>query len=131
MEMIDWLQNLLQNDNTKLYLFIGTYIATNMVDFGLGIFMALFLGKYSSKEMKIGLATKMGMILLCIIIVPIFLMFDVLGLATLFVVIGAFIANEIWSIINHIKRGNGDGKGHSALDLLSSLIDKITGNKED
>ena len=33
MEMIDWLQNLLQNNNTKLYLFIGTYIATNMVSY--------------------------------------------------------------------------------------------------
>ena len=131
MEMIDWLQNLLQNNNTKLYLFIGTYIATNMVDFGLGTVMALYLGTYSSKAMKLGLATKLGMILLCIIIVPVFLMFDILGLATLFVVLGAFIANEIWSIINHIKSGQGDGKDHSALDMLSNLINKITGNKED
>lgn len=129
--MIDWLQNLLQNNNTKLYLFIGTYIATNMVDFGLGTIMALYLGTYSSKAMKLGLATKLGMILLCIIIIPVFLMFDVLGLATLFLVIGAFIANELWSIINHIKSGQGDGKDHSALDMLSNLINKITGNKED
>ena len=129
--MIDWLQQLLQNDNTKLYLFIGTYIATNMVDFGLGTVMALYLSTYSSKAMKLGLATKLGMILLSIIIVPVFLMFDVLGLATLFLVIGAFIANEVWSIINHIKRGQGDGKEHSALDLLGSLIDKITGNKKE
>ncbi|HJA90860.1 MAG TPA: phage holin family protein [Candidatus Jeotgalibaca merdavium] len=131
MEMIDWLQNLLQNNNTKLYLFVGTYIATNMVDFGLGTIMALYLGTYSSKAMKLGLATKLGMILLCIIIIPVFLMFDVLGLATLFLVIGAFIANELWSIINHIKSGQGDGKDHSALDMLSNLINKITGNKED
>lgn len=131
MEMIDWLQNLLQNNNTKLYLFIGTYIATNMVDFGLGTVMALYLGTYSSKAMKVGLATKLGMILLCIIIIPVFLMFDVLGLATLFLVIGAFIANELWSIINHIKSGQGDGKDHSALDMLSNLINKITGNKKD
>ncbi len=129
--MIDWLQNLLQNNNTKLYLFIGTYIATNMVDFGLGTVMALYLGTYSSKAMKVGLATKLGMILLCIIIIPVFLMFDVLGLATLFLVIGAFIANELWSIINHIKSGQGDGKDHSALDMLSNLINKITGNKKD
>lgn len=129
--MIDWLQNLLQNNNTKLYLFVGTYIATNMVDFGLGTIMALYLGTYSSKAMKLGLATKLGMILLCIIIIPVFLMFDVLGLATLFLVIGAFIANELWSIINHIKSGQGDGKDHSALDMLSNLINKITGNKED
>lgn len=128
--MIDWLQILLLNDNTKLYVFIFVYILANMVDFGLGTLMSIYLGKYSSKEMKIGLATKLGMILLCIIIVPVFLMFDVLGLATLFVVIGAFIANEIWSIINHVKRGNGDGKGHSALDLLSDLINKITGKGE-
>lgn len=129
--MIDWLQSLLLNENTKLYLFIFTYIAANMTDFILGFSMAVFMGTYSSKEMKIGLATKLGMILLSIIIVPVFLMFDVLGLATLFLVIGAFIANEVWSIINHIKRGNGDGKGHSALDLLGSLIDKITGNKKE
>ena len=129
MEMIDWLQNLLQNDNSKLYVFIIMYISTNMFDFVLGITMALLMGTYSSKEMKLGLATKLGMILLCIIIVPVFLMFDVLGLATLFVVIGAFIANEVWSIINHIKSGQGDGKDHSALDMLSNLINKITGNK--
>lgn len=129
--MIDWLQSLLLNENTKLYLFIFTYIAANMTDFILGFSMAVFMGTYSSKEMKIGLATKLGMILLSIIIVPVFLMFDVLGLATLFLVIGAFIANEVWSIINHIKRGQGDGKEHSALDLLGNLIDKITGNKKE
>lgn len=129
--MIDWLQNLLQNDNSKLYVFIIMYISTNMFDFVLGITMALLMGTYSSKEMKLGLATKLGMILLCIIIVPIFLMFNVLGLATLFLVIGAFIANEVWSIINHIKSGQGDGKDHSALDMLSNLINKITGNKKD
>lgn len=131
MEMIDWLQNLLQNNNTKLYVFIVVYIFANMFDFILGYVISIFNGTYSSKKMKIGLATKLGMILLCIIIVPVFLMFDVLGLATLFLVIGAFIANELWSIINHIKSGQGDGKDHSALDMLSNLINKITGNKKD
>ena len=130
MDMIGWLQSLLMDDNTKLYVFIVVYMAITMLDFLLGFFLHIFNGTYSSKEMKIGLATKLGMILLSVVIVPIFLMFDVLGLGTLYVVLGAFIGNEVWSVISHLK-GNSDGKEHSALDMLGNVISKVFGKEDE
>lgn len=139
MDYIQMIQYYLQNPATRLMLSFSMVVLTGLTDFGLGVVMASLSDNISfrTKKLKSGFATKVGIWVLCLLIIPLFMMLDNLdlnlfgfeigqnevGLKTIYLIYIVFCFSEVKSIIGHLT--GGDGKEHEGITLLKNVVEKI------
>lgn len=125
MEMIDWIESFLVNENNKLLFMFAMLCAGNIIDFLMGVTSAFLSDKeqFSSSRLKRGLAEKVMIMVFSFFLIPVAVAFKEFGIAALYMIYTGFIVADISSMIGHI-RGNGiDSKGHEGVfKLIESLL---------
>jgi len=135
MEYIQVIQYYLQDYNTKLMLSFVMVVITGISDFVLGVVMASVKEevKFRTKVLKKGFATKVGIWLLCLLIIPLFMMLNELnidfihdnnvGLGVIYIIHIVFIFSELKSFMGHLT--GGDGKEHGGISFVVKVFSYI------
>lgn len=124
MDMINWLNEWLQKDDTKIIYLLILILVANVIDFMLGWINAKFNSNvaFSSSRAIFGIARKMAMFMLCVFFIPVSLLIPPpIGIGALYVLFIGYLLSEINSILSHLKMGNDD----KTTDLFSDFIKKI------
>lgn len=134
MEMIDWIESFLINENNKLLFMFAILCGGNIIDFLMGVTSAFLSDneKFSSSKLKRGLAEKVMIMVFSFFLIPVAVAFKEFGIAALYMIYTGFIVADISSMIGHI-RGNGiDSKGHEGVfKLIESVIKKMFNSEDD
>jgi toxin secretion/phage lysis holin len=124
MDMFQFMQRWLENDNTKVIYFLVLILIANMIDFLLGWINAKFNQKvsFSSSRAIYGIARKMVMFILCVFFVPVSMLVPYpVGIAALYVLFTGYLLSEINSILSHLKLSEDD----KSTDKFSEFIKKL------
>jgi toxin secretion/phage lysis holin len=123
-DMFNYMQKWLENDNTKVIYFLVLILIANMIDFVAGWINAKFNPNvsFSSSKAIFGIARKMILFILCVFFVPISLLVPYpVGIAALYVFLLGYLLSEINSILSHLKLSDDD----KSTDKFSDFIKKV------
>jgi toxin secretion/phage lysis holin len=123
-DMFNYMQRWLENDNTKVIYFLVLILIANMIDFVAGWINAKFNPNvsFSSSKAIFGIARKMILFILCVFFVPISLLVPYpVGIAALYVFFLGYLLSEINSILSHLKLSDDD----KSVDKFSDFIKKV------
>jgi toxin secretion/phage lysis holin len=123
-DMFNYMQRWLENDNTKVIYFLVLILIANMIDFVAGWINAKFNPNvsFSSSKAIFGIARKMILFILCVFFVPISLLVPYpVGIAALYVFLLGYLLSEINSILSHLKLSDDD----KSTDKFSDFIKKV------
>lgn len=122
--VIESMQELLANDNTKVLYYFGVLVTTSLLDFVMGTVIAKFSKeiKFSSNEMKKGLMYKVFIIIVSMHLLPVCLMFSWFGMTALYTVYSGFIISDLYSIYAHLT-GNKDGKKNLGIKAFFEILE--------
>lgn len=127
MDMIDYLQNYLQSDNTKLIYVLALILTANIIDFSIGWLNAKFNPAiaFSSAKAIFGIARKLILFIVLVYAIPVaLLMPDGLGIGALYVLYIGYLFSEINSILNHFKLADDDKQIDPFIDFFKGLLTK-------
>lgn len=133
MEMIDWIESFLVNENSKLLFVFGMLCAGSIIDFLMGVTSAALSDseQFSSRKLKRGLAEKVMIMVFSFFLIPVAVAFKEFGVATLYMVYTGFIVADISSMIGHIRGNGSDSKGHEGVfKLIESVLKGMFGSEE-
>lgn len=125
MNYLEWMQDVVKHDYTRILLLECLILVANMLDFSIGIVNAKFNPKiaFSSKKAKYGLAEKMVLFILCIIFVPIAQLVPyAIGNSALHLFLLGYLATEIYSILGHLDLASDDSKTHLFMDFFKNYL---------
>ena len=125
--MIDYLQNYLQSDNTKLIYVLALILTANIIDFSIGWLNAKFnpVIAFSSAKAIFGIARKLILFIVLVYAIPVaLLMPDGLGIGALYVLYIGYLFSEINSILNHFKLADDDKQIDPFIDFFKGLLTK-------
>ena len=125
--MIDYLQNYLQSDNTKLIYVLALILTANIIDFSIGWLNAKFNPTiaFSSAKAIFGIARKLILFIVLVYAIPVaLLMPDGLGIGALYVLYIGYLFSEINSILNHFKLADDDKQIDPFIDFFKGLLTK-------
>jgi toxin secretion/phage lysis holin len=126
-DMFNYMQRWLENDNTKVIYFLVLILIANMIDFLLGWINAKFntTVSFSSSKAIYGIARKMIMFILCVFFVPVSLLVPYpVGIAALYVLFTGYLLSEINSILSHLKISDDDKSVDKFSDFIKKLFSK-------
>jgi toxin secretion/phage lysis holin len=126
-DMFNYMQRWLENDNTKVIYFLVLILIANMIDFLLGWINAKFntTVAFSSSKAIYGIARKMIMFILCVFFVPVSLLVPYpVGIAALYVLFTGYLLSEINSILSHLKISDDDKSVDKFSDFIKKLFSK-------
>lgn len=127
MDMIDYLQNYLQSDNTKLIYVLALILTANIIDFSIGWLNAKFNPAiaFSSAKAIFGIARKLILFIVLVYAIPVaLLMPDELGIGALYILYIGYLLSEINSILNHFKLADDDKQIDPFIDFFKGLLTK-------
>lgn len=130
MDMVTWLQQYLQSDNTKLIYILSLILGSNIIDFIAGWINAKFNPKvnFSSSKAIMGIARKLLLFMLLIYSIPLALIIpEPLGISALYVLYLGYLASELNSVMNHFKLADDD----KSIDPFINFLRRIFENKGD
>lgn len=125
MDMIDYLQNYLQSDNTKLIYVLALILTANIIDFSIGWLNAKFNPAiaFSSAKAIFGIARKLILFIVLVYAIPVaLLMPDGLGIGALYILYIGYLFSEINSILNHFKLADDDKQVDPFIDFFKGLV---------
>lgn len=125
MDMIDYLQNYLQSDNTKLIYVLALILTANIIDFSIGWLNAKFNPTiaFSSAKAIFGIARKLILFIVLVYAIPVaLLMPDGLGIGALYILYIGYLFSEINSILNHFKLADDDKQVDPFIDFFKGLV---------
>ncbi len=125
MDMIDYLQNYLQSDNTKLIYVLALILTANIIDFSIGWLNAKFNPAiaFSSAKAIFGIARKLILFIVLVYAIPVaLLMPDELGIGALYILYIGYLLSEINSILNHFKLADDDKQIDPFIDFFKGLM---------
>lgn len=128
MEMFNWMERLLSDENTKVIYVLTLITIASTIDFLIGWVNAKFnpLVPFSSNKAIYGIARKMIMIMLLIFFIPVSMLIpSPIGIGALWVLLLGYLFSEITSILNHLNLAEDDKKG----ELFFDFVNKIFGGK--
>lgn len=128
--MINWLNQWLSNESTKVIYILILILIANMIDFVLGWVNAKFNKDvyFSSSKAIFGIARKMVMFIICVFFIPVSLLVPPpVGFSALYVLLLGYLASEINSILSHLKLTQED----KSADVFIDFIKKIFTNTND
>jgi toxin secretion/phage lysis holin len=126
-DMFNYMQRWLENDNTKVIYFLVLILIANMIDFLLGWINAKFNTKvsFSSSRAIYGIARKMVMFILCVFFIPVSLLVPYpVGIGALYVLFTGYLLSEINSILSHLKLSDDDKSVDHFSDFIKKLFSK-------
>lgn len=130
MDMVTWLQQYLQSDDTKLIYILSLILGSNIIDFIAGWINAKFNPKvnFSSSKAIMGIARKLLLFMLLIYSIPLALIIpEPLGISALYVLYLGYLASELNSVMNHFKLADDD----KSIDPFINFLRRIFENKGD
>lgn len=129
MEMIEWLQKWLENDNTYVMYIIICYFMTQMLDMIAGTLIAKFSEtiEFSSSVWKKGIIEKMLQFAIVVLLLPIFLIFKNIGLTAYITMVLGLLGSELYSLTGHFK--GHDGKDDK-FTIVTDALKKLFGGEE-
>lgn len=130
MDYMEFLQEWLDNDDTKLVYILTLILVANVIDFTIGWINAKFNKKvaFSSSKAIFGIARKIVLFILLVFFVPVSVIIPYpIGMTALWVLYVGYLASEINSILTHLNFAKDDKRG----DLFMSFIQTIFNKKED
>ena len=125
MEMIEWLQKWLENDNTYVMYILICYFLTQVLDMMAGTLIAKFSPdiKFSSSTWKRGIIEKMLQFAIVILLLPIFLIFKEIGLTAYITMLLGLLGSELYSLSGHFKGHDGkEEKFNIVIETLKNLF---------
>lgn len=129
-EMIEWLNQWLQTDDTKIIYLLTAILIANVIDTILGFIIAQFSPKiqFSSSKAKLGILIKLIIFIVLVFAIPLSLLIPYnVGIGALFVLYTGVLISEIRSILAHLRLA-GDEKN---TNLLETFINTIFKNGKD
>lgn len=132
MDMIEWLESFLQNDNTKLIYILVLIMIANILDFVLGWGIARLNPEiqFSSSRAVYGIARKIILFILLILFIPFSLLLpNNLGIGSLYVLYMGYLGTELFSVLKHLGI-NIDSKDGFFYDFLDKAF-KTTNEREE
>lgn len=123
--MIDWLQQFLETDNTKLIYVLSLILTANLIDFTIGWLNAKFNPKidFSSAKAIFGIARKLVLFIVLVYAIPIaLLMPEPLGISALYVLYFGYLFSEINSILNQFKLADDDKSMDPFIEFFKGLM---------
>lgn len=133
MEMIDWLAQWLETDNTKIIYWLMVILAASTLDFMMGWVNAKFNKEvqFSSTVALFGIVKKIVYFMLLVLFIPIALLVPYpVGIAALYVLYTGYLLSELQSVLSHLNLANDDKHNQSFLDFINKILGN-KGNKED
>lgn len=131
MEMIEWLQRWLENDNTYVMYLLICYFITQCLDMLTGTLIAKFSDeiKFSSRVWKQGIIEKMLQFAIVVYLLTVFLIFGDIGLTAYITMLLGLLGAELYSLVGHFK-GN-DNKPDKFNIVLETLKQLFGGEKDE
>lgn len=130
MDMIQWLNEWLKQDDTKVIYLLVLILIANIIDFTFGWINAKFNKKiaFSSSRAIYGIARKMVMFILCVFFIPVSLLVPPpVGIGALYVLFVGYLLSEINSILHHLKLSDDDKGTDIFVDFIQKLFGKNKG----
>ena len=125
--MITWLQQLLENDDTKVMYFLTIILAFSMIDLIIGWVNAKFNKdvSFSSSVALFGVIKKMTYFIVLCLFVPVSLFIpNPVGMLALYSLYSVYLYTEITSVLSHFNLAEDDKKNKLFIDFINSLIKK-------
>ncbi|MGE7020403.1 phage holin family protein [Solibacillus cecembensis] len=125
MDMLEYLQQFLESDSTKLIYILALILSANMIDFTIGWLNAKFNPKvkFSSAKAIFGIARKLILFIVLVYAIPVaLLMPEPLGVSALYVLYGGYLFSEINSILNHFKLTDDDKSMDPFIEFFKGLM---------
>lgn len=125
MEMIDWLENWLRTDDTKIIYVLTLILIANILDFAMGWINAKFNKdiEFSSTVALFGIAKKIVYFMLLVLFIPIALLVpEPIGIAALYVLYLGYLLSELQSVLSHLNLANDDKQNQSFLDFINKIL---------
>jgi len=127
MDMINWLNIWLTEDNTKLLYILTAILVASIIDFMFGIINAKFNERvpFSSRKAKNGLFIKIGYFIVLVYLIPIALLLpDRIGISALYVLYTSYLVIEINSVLAHLRLTEDDKKTDLFIDFINRIFAK-------
>jgi len=127
MEMLEYLQEWLDNENTKLIYVLTLILIANIIDFTLGWINAKFNknANFSSNKAIFGIARKMVMFILLVFFIPTSLLIPYpIGISALWVLYLGYLASEVNSILSHLRLSKDDKQNDLFIDFINSIFNR-------
>lgn len=124
LEIIEYLESLLQDENGKLVYMFTIILLANVVDFLIGFINAKFnpQKEFNSSKAIYGILRKVVTFILMIIFVPIALLVGrTVGLTALWILLSGYLYSEITSILSQLNLAK-DGKEDVFSDFIKSIF---------
>lgn len=125
--MITWLQQLLENDDTKVMYFLTIILAFSTIDLIIGWVNAKFNKdvSFSSSVALLGVIKKMTYFIVLCLFVPVSLFIpNQVGMLALYGLYSVYLYTEITSVLSHFNLAEDDKKNKLFIDFINSLIKK-------
>lgn len=125
MEMLNWLQGWLADDNTKIFYLLGLILIANIIDFLIGWVNAKFNPKkdFSSSKAIYGIARKLILFIVLIFFVPVSMLVpQPIGISALYVLFIGYLLSEINSILNHLNLTEDDKQGSLFINFVKTIF---------
>lgn len=125
--MISYLQEWLDNENTKIVYVLTLILIANIIDFSIGWLNAKFNSKvvFSSNKAIFGIARKIMMFILLIFFIPTSLLIPYpIGISALWVLYIGYLASEVNSILTHLRLSKDDKQTDLFMDFVKTIFNK-------
>lgn len=125
--MIEWLSNFLEKEDTKIIYLLTLILIANIIDFVIGWVNAKFNPKveFSSSKAIYGIARKIVLFILAVFFIPVSLLIpQPVGISALWILFLGYLASEINSILNHLKLAKDDKSVDLFMDFVQTIFKK-------
>lgn len=133
LDMLNWLEMWLQEDNTKLMYLLCAVLIANILDFAFGIINAKFNEKvpFSSKKAKNGLFIKIGYFILLVYAIPVAMLLpSQIGVSALYVLYSSYLVIEINSLLAHFRLTEDDKRNDLFIDFMGRIFNGNSGKQD-
>lgn len=123
-DMLNWLSIWLENHNSKIIYLLTLILIANVIDFLIGIIIAVFNPKvkFSSSKAKLGLLIKIMIFIVLIFFIPVALLIpNDLGIYAIYILYVGILYAEIRSILGHLSIASDEKQ----VNLLEQFVNTI------
>src|SRR5690554_576355 len=129
MDMINWLGQWLEKDDTKIMYLLALILVANILDFVIGWINAKFNKniQFSSGKAIFGIARKMVLFIVLVYFIPVAMLIpQPLGISALYMLFIGYLVSEINSILAHFRLAEDDKTN----DLFVNFVNNIFSDKK-
>ena len=127
MDVLQYLQSYLENDNTKMLYLLALILCANIIDFLLGYVNAKMNPKVDFKSGKaiFGILRKVLAFIVLVYFIPVSLLApEPIGITAIYVLLGGYLLSELNSILSHLKMTE-DGKENVFAEFVNTIFKKV------